>query len=57
MIPLTKKGFEPYLNPLNFLICKKKFEYKYINDKNYCKVKDQSHYTDKKEVLHTPYLT
>ena len=25
----------------------KKFEHKYTNDKNYCKVKDHGHYPDK----------
>ena len=47
MTPLTNQEYESYLNQRNCHICKKKFEHKYTNDKNYCKVKDHCHYTRK----------
>ena len=47
VIPLTKKKYKSYLNRINWHICKKKFERKYTNDKNYHKVKYHCHYTSK----------
>ena len=42
---LTKEQQESYENAKIFYICKEKFEYKYLKDKKYCKVRDHSHYT------------
>ena len=47
MIPLTNEEYELYFNQINCHICKKNFDHKYTNDKNYRKVKDQCHYTGK----------
>ena len=46
MKPL-KKEYELYVNHINCHICKKKFEDKCTNDKNYCRVKGHWHYTGK----------
>ena len=45
MIPLTHEEYESYLNQLSCHICRKRFDHKYTNDKNYRKVKNHCHYT------------
>ena len=47
IIILTRKKNLLYLNQTNCHICKKKFEDKYINDENYCKVRDNCQFTAK----------
>ena len=42
---LTKEQQESYENANICYICKEKFENKYSEDKKYCKVRDNSHYT------------
>ena len=46
-IPYTNEEYESYLNQINCHICKKRFEHKYTNDENYCKVKNHCYYTGK----------
>ena len=50
MIPLTNELKESYEKAEICYICKKLFEHKYTNDKNYCKVKDHCHYHGKYRV-------
>ena len=42
---LTKEQQETYENVKICYICKEKFEIKYLEDKNYRKVRDHCHYT------------
>ena len=44
---LIKEQQESYENAKICYICKGKFENKYLQDKNYCKVRDRCHYTAK----------
>ena len=43
MIPLTNEQQELYKKTKICCICKKKFEHKYINNKDYQKAKDHCH--------------
>ena len=47
IIPLTNEQQESYEKAKICHICKIKFVHKYTNDKNYHKVRDHCHYTDK----------
>ena len=47
MILLTSEQHESHEKTKICYICKKKFEHKYTNDKNYQKVRDHCHYTGK----------
>ena len=44
---LINEQQESYENANICYICKQKFEYKYIKDKKYCRVRDHCHYTGK----------
>ena len=47
MLPLTKQELKPYQNAKLCYICGKRFLKKFINDKNYRKVRDYCHFTGK----------
>ena len=44
-VPLTNEKYELYIKQINCYICKNKFEHKYTDNKDNCKVKDYCHYT------------
>ena len=47
MIPLTNRKNQKSKKTKFCCIFKKRFEHKYTNDKNYCKVRNHCHYTGK----------
>ena len=50
---LTKEQQESYENSKICYICKEKIENKYLNDKNYCKVRDQYHIGEYRSTVHS----
>ena len=51
---LTKEQQESYCNAKICYLFKEKFEYKYLKDKKYCKVRDHCHYIGKyRGAVHT----
>ena len=53
---LTKEQQESYENAKVCCICKEKFEYKYLQDIKYCKVRDHCHLQAGIELLRIAYV-